>query len=96
MINIALILWIVGVVYAIFFLVPPAEGLGNLVRIAFFHIPVAWVAVIAFLLSAVRAVQYLRTRNMDYDTEGSASAALGLFFCILATVSGAIFAKLTW
>lgn len=38
-----------GLLYAVFFLVPPAEGLGNLVRIAFFHIPVAWVAVLAFM-----------------------------------------------
>ena len=30
-----------AVVYAVFFLVPPAMGLGSLVRIAFFHIPVA-------------------------------------------------------
>ena len=27
---------------AVFFIVPPAEGLGNYVRIAFFHIPTAW------------------------------------------------------
>lgn len=49
-----------AVVYAVFFLVPPAMGLGSLVRIAFFHIPVAWVAVLAFLVSAWYAVRYLR------------------------------------
>ena len=46
-----------GLLYAVFFLVPPAEGLGNLVRIAFFHIPVAWVAVLAFLVSAWYALR---------------------------------------
>ena len=51
-----------AVVYAVFFLVPPAMGLGSLVRIAFFHIPVAWVAVLAFLVSAWYAVRYLRRR----------------------------------
>ena len=49
-----------GLLYAVFFLVPPAEGLGNLVRIAFFHIPVAWVAVLAVLVSAWYALRYLR------------------------------------
>jgi heme exporter protein C len=84
------------VVYAVFFIVPPAEGLGHLVRIAFFHIPVAWVSVLAFLLSAFWALKYLRTRDAVYDRQSSAAAGLGFIFCILATVSGAIFAKLTW
>lgn len=88
--------WTIGVVLAVFFIVPPAEGLGNLVRIAFFHIPVAWVSVLAFLLAAWWAAQYLRTRDIAFDRKSSASAVLGLIFCLLATISGAVFAKLTW
>lgn len=88
--------WVIGVVWAVFFIVPPAEGLGYLVRIAFFHIPVAWVSVLAFLLSAWWAYRYLKTRQSIYDRKSSVSAMLGLIFCLLATVSGAIFAKLTW
>ena len=38
--------------YLVFWVVPPAQGLGNYVRIAFFHIPMAWVSVLAFLMSA--------------------------------------------
>jgi len=89
-------IWTVGVIYAVFTIVPPAEGLGNLVRIAFFHIPVAWVSVLAFLLSAVWAFQYLRTRKPEHDWRSSAAVSIGFAFCILATVSGATFAKLTW
>ncbi|WP_245867622.1 Cytochrome c biogenesis protein CcsA [Sporomusa silvacetica DSM 10669] len=89
-------IWTVGVIYAVFYIVPPAQGLGNLVRIAFFHIPVAWVSVLALLLSAVWAFMYLRTRKAEYDWRSSAAASLGFAFCILATVSGAVFAKLTW
>lgn len=92
----ALAVWIVGVTAAVFWLVPPAEGLGYLVRIAFFHIPVAWVAVLAFLVSAIAAGQYLRTRQLKYDSISACSARLGFIFCLLATVSGAVFAKLTW
>lgn len=94
--RIVLSLWIMSVIYAVLYIVPPAEGLGNLVRIAFFHIPVAWVSVLAFLLSAGWSVQYLRTRDIQYDWKSSAAASLGLLFCLLATISGAIFAKLTW
>lgn len=91
-----LLIWIAGVIYAIFYLVPPVEGLGYLVRIAFLHIPAAWVSVMAFLLAAGWAMQYLRTRQIGYDLLSSTAVGLGLVFCILATVSGTIFAKLTW
>ncbi len=80
----------------VFFIVPPAEGLGNLVRIAFFHIPAAWISVLAFLMSAWWAAAYLR-KNRDRDDALSAcSAKLGFFFVIFATISGAVFSKLTW
>ena len=85
-----------AVVYAVFFLVPPAMGLGSLVRIAFFHIPVAWVAVLAFLVSAGYAVRYLRRPSPRFDAFSAESARLGLIFVLLATLSGAVFSKLTW
>lgn len=85
-----------GLLYAVFFLVPPAEGLGNLVRIAFFHIPVAWVAVLAFLVSAWYALRYLRQPAERFDAISAASARLGIIFVVFATLSGAVFSKLTW
>lgn len=85
-----------SLLYAVFFLVPPAEGLGNLVRIAFFHIPVAWVSVLAFLVSAWYALRYLRRPQSRFDAISAESAKLGLIFVVLATVSGAMFSKLTW
>ena len=94
--NAVLTLWFAAVAYGVFFLVPPAEGLGYLVRIAFFHIPVAWVAVLAFGQSAWNALRYLQTRQWHYDWRSSSAAGLGLVFCLLATGSGAVFAKLTW
>lgn len=90
------VFWIIGVIYSVFYLVPPVEGLGYYARIAFFHIPVAWVSVLAFLVSAAAAGQYLRTQQLQYDWVSAYSAKLGLVFCLLATISGAVFAKLTW
>ena len=78
---------------AVFFIVPPAEGLGNYVRIAFFHIPTAWVAVVAFFGAAYWGARYLKLR---YDAKSARSAILGLIFTLMATVSGAVFSKLTW
>ena len=92
----AVVLFTAAVCGAVFFLVPPAEGLGELVRIAFFHIPMAWVSVLAFIMNAWWAAAYLRGRRMREDALSARSARLGLIFVLLATVSGAIFSKLTW
>ena len=81
---------------AVFFIVPPAEGLGDYVRIAFFHIPTAWVAVVAFFGAAYWGARYLKTRELHYDAKSAHSAILGLIFTLMATVSGAVFSKLTW
>lgn len=81
---------------AVFFIVPPAEGLGNYVRIAFFHIPTAWVAVVAFFGAAYWGARYLKTRELRCDAKSARSAILGLIFTLMATVSGAVFSKLTW
>ena len=85
-----------AVLCAVFFLVPPAEGLDYYVRIAFFHIPMAWVSVLAFLLSAWWGARYLRSRDMRFDRLSARSARLGLIFVLMATASGAVFSKLTW
>ena len=85
-----------AVVALVFFVVPPAEGLGYYVRLAFFHIPVAWAAVIAFLVSAFQGAKYLRFREMAADAGSAAAARIGFAFVLLATISGAVFSKLTW
>ena len=89
-------LWLAAVSCAICFIVPSADGLGNFVKIAFFHIPLAWVSVLGFLLSAYWGFRYLGTGDMKYDLKSSTAAKLGLLFCILATLSGMLFAKLSW
>ena len=90
------IIFTIAVIGAVFFIVPPAEGLGYLVRVIYFHIPMAWVAVIAFVVSAIEAIHLLRSGDMTSDTISARSARIGFVFVLLATVSGAIFSKLTW
>ena len=85
-----------GVIWSVFSLVPPAVCLGWLVRLIFFHIPAAWVSVLAFLLSAWWAYRYLKTHHLENDFFSYRSALLGFCFCLFATVSGALFAKLSW
>jgi heme exporter protein C len=75
---------------------PIIPGLEDRARILFFHVPMSWTAVVAFLVSLVYAVRYLARRNSDDDLKSASSAGLGLLFCVLATVTGALWAKFNW
>ena len=75
---------------------PVIPGLEEKARNLFFHVPMSWTAVLAFFFSAVYGIRYLRTKNIDFDVVSVSSAGLGLLFSILATVTGALWAKFNW
>ncbi len=75
---------------------PSVPGLEEKGRIIFFHVPTAWVTVVAFLVSMVYGIQFLRKGRLDDDIKSVSSARLGFMFCILATVTGSIWAKFNW
>lgn len=90
-------LWLAGVTAAGLLWGPAAAGFrGDSFRIVFFHVPQAWVAVLAFCVNLVASIRYLRTRDALDDARAGAAARLGLLFAVLATVSGSIFARLEW
>ncbi len=93
--KIALGVWMAAVIVAAFLVPKPADqGQGG--RIFIFHIPVAWVTVLAFLLSSVYGIRYLLKKRREDDHRAVNAAGLGVVFCLLATVSGAIFARIAW
>ncbi|MBU0560726.1 MAG: cytochrome c biogenesis protein CcsA [Bacteroidetes bacterium] len=75
---------------------PLIPGLEDKAKIIFFHVPTAWLAVVAFLMSMVFGIKYLKNQDMDNDAKSSAALQLGMVFAILATVTGSIWAKFTW
>jgi heme exporter protein C len=91
-------IWMTLIILAAFLDPNPAKinMLGNTARIIFFHVPVAWLATLAFLISAIYSVLYLRKQEINCDIWASSSAQLGLMFAFLATVTGSIWAKEIW
>jgi heme exporter protein C len=75
---------------------PIVPGLEDKARILFFHVPMAWVTVVAFIVSMGYGIKYLMKKNPDDDIKSVSSASLGLMFCILATVTGSLWAKFNW
>jgi heme exporter protein C len=93
----ALCLWMVVVIVAAFYYAPAAKGFkGESSRIVFFHVPQAWVAVLAFCVNLVASLKYLRGRDLLDDARAAAAARLGLVFSVLATVTGSLFARVMW
>jgi heme exporter protein C len=85
----------VMIVYS--FITPaPQQQIGDSSRIFYYHIPQAWLCVVAFAVAMIYSIAYLRTKNIRHDDNAVAAAGLGLTFCILATLSGSLFAKVTW
>ncbi len=81
---------------AVFTLPPPQALIGDASRIFFFHVPAALMAFISFIVSAVYGAIYLKNRDLAADRRAAAAAEIGLTFTIIATLSGAIFSRVTW
>ena len=91
-----LFLYMAAVTVAAFLYAPLAKKLHEQTRIIYWHIPVAWVTVVAFVVAGWHSWRYLATRDLGEDARAAAAAELGLLFCVLATVSGSIFSKGMW
>ncbi len=96
-VKVLLSIWMAVIIVAAFLYAGAAAGFpGETSRILFFHVPQAWVATLSFLLSMVASCMYLARRRVKADHLALSAAELGFLFCLLATVSGSIFAKATW
>lgn len=89
---IAMILVLTGA----FLYAPLAKGLEEFTRVLYFHVPIAWVMVVAFFVSAWYGVMYLRKRDIMYDHYAEIAGQFGMLFGILAAVTGAMWAKVSW
>jgi heme exporter protein C len=65
-------------------------------RIIYFHIATAWVGFLAFFVTFLAGVSYLRTQVRRWDIVALASAEIGTLFMLGVLVSGSIWAKPAW
>ena len=95
--KLLLTVWMAIIIVAAFLYAEAATGFpGETSRILFFHVPQAWVATLSFLISMIASAVYLAKRRVKADYLAQSAAELGFLFCILATITGSIFAKTTW
>jgi len=105
--KIGLVVWLTIVIIAGFAMpmvpvpaqwyeLPIIPALEDKARIIFFHVPMSWTTLVAFFASMAYGIMYLKTKKLDYDLRSVSAAGLGMMFCILATVTGSIWAKFNW
>lgn len=92
---------IVGIVWLVVFglFVTPADvNQGETVRIMYAHVPGAWLAYLAFIVTALSSAMYLwrRTRSLTWDRIAGASAEIGVLFMGISLVTGSLWGRLTW
>ncbi|GAB4325530.1 MAG: hypothetical protein Kow0074_19340 [Candidatus Zixiibacteriota bacterium] len=99
LIKIAAVVLITAVIVGAFVNPAPLGMLpqgGDVSRIFFFHVPMAQVSFVSFVVAAIYAIAYLRKRNPDFDRYAHTAAELGILFSIVALVTGAIWANAAW
>jgi len=69
---------------------------GDIQRIMYVHVPIAWVAFLAFFVVLVASVLYLWRRDERWDALARASAELGVVFTTLALITGSIWGRPAW
>jgi heme exporter protein C len=75
---------------------PLIPGLEERARNLYFHVPSAWLAQLAWFIAFGYAILSLRKKRPEDDIRATAAAAVGAIFCILATVTGAVWAQFNW
>ena len=76
--------------------VPADAAQGDVQRIMYVHVPSAWLAYLAFFVTLVAGLQYLRRQDLRFDRVAVASAEIGLVLTGLTIATGAIWGKATW
>ena len=75
---------------------PPDTEQGDLVRILYVHVPTAWLAFVAFGVTAIGSVGWLIRKTETWDRLAESSAEIGVLFTAVALFTGSVWGKATW
>lgn len=80
----------------VFLYVPNERVQGPAQRIFYFHLPAAWNTFLGFFIVAGASVAFLWQRDRFSDLLAQAAAEVGMVFCTLVIITGAIWARPIW
>ncbi|WP_168194403.1 heme ABC transporter permease CcmC [Formicincola oecophyllae] len=75
---------------------PPERHQGEVVRLMYFHVPMAWIALLFYGLIGVASALFLKTRQPRWALAGQAMAPLGALAAFLCLLTGSLWGHSTW
>ena len=97
-IGVLAIVTMTWVVLSGLFLTPADANQGDAVRIMYVHVPTAWIAYLAFIVTGVTSLAWLLKKkpSLALDRVAGASAEVGVLFMAMTLISGSLWGRLTW
>jgi len=83
-------------IYMAFQYAPTDRVQGHAQRIFYIHVPMAWLAYLAYAVLFVGAIGYLWKKDWKWDRLARASAELGFLFTTLVLISGSLWGRPIW
>jgi heme exporter protein C len=83
-------------IWAVFAYAPVDAVQGVAFRIFYFHVPLAWVAYLAFFLVFIASIVYLWRKDERWDWLARASAEIGTVFTTLVLITGSLWGRPIW
>ena len=81
---------------AALFLVPADRLQGQVQRLLYVHVPVAWLAELSFFVVFLMSLLYLVQRKLTWDLVALAAAEVGVLCTSLTLILGSLWAKPIW
>lgn len=94
--NILSVLLLIAAAVMVFGYTPIEKVMGAVQKVFYFHVATAWVGMLGFIVAAVVAIVYLRTKDLKWDAIGLAAVEISLVFFFIAVVLGSIWARPAW
>lgn len=78
------------------FLVPADRLQGQVQRLLYIHVPIAWVAMLSFFVVFLMSLLYVVQRKLKWDLLALAAVEIGVLCTALTLMLGSLWAKPTW
>jgi heme exporter protein C len=82
--------------YTIFIYAPVEKTMGVIQKIFYIHVPAAFLAYLAFLITFIASIFYLSRRDSKWDIVAYCAVETGVIFCTIVLITGPIWAKPIW
>jgi len=95
-VSVIVLILLAGTSYLALAVAPTESTMGDVQRIFYYHVASGWVGMLCFGLNFVASIVYLWKRSPASDALAAASAEVGVVFCGVLLVLGALWARPVW